>query len=202
MRALLTAALQFSQSPQHRQALLDTHEAVICASSRRDCYWGTGLDATDPEANQPARFRGNNVLGQLLMRVSLPMVTRCTCGTISKVLCRCEPIYARSIMKSIFLPSLPTTRILPITSRRPSTKTKIACDCGATVLSKNLPRHVRTHKICPECLCYVKSKHHCCPNSRWSWSQLLDSDGKLVGWIPCFKYHSPPPMTSYTLIIN
>lgn len=58
---------KFGSDPQLRDYLLGTGERVLVEASPRDRIWGIGLAAQDPAAEDPARWRGLNLLGFALM---------------------------------------------------------------------------------------------------------------------------------------
>jgi ribA/ribD-fused uncharacterized protein len=59
---------KFGQEPQLRAYLLATNDAVLVEASPTDRVWGIGLAAEHEHAQQPARWRGLNLLGFALMR--------------------------------------------------------------------------------------------------------------------------------------
>lgn len=60
---------KFTQNPALRQALLDTAGTELVEASPFDRIWGIGLAASDPRADDPARWRGQNLLGKILTRL-------------------------------------------------------------------------------------------------------------------------------------
>lgn len=60
---------KFSQNPALRAALLGTGLSSIAEASPKDRTWGIGLAATDPDAMDPKKWRGANLLGRVLERV-------------------------------------------------------------------------------------------------------------------------------------
>lgn len=60
---------KFNQNPALREFLLSTGEQVLVEASPRDRIWGIGMGASNPDANQPERWRGQNLLGFALMQV-------------------------------------------------------------------------------------------------------------------------------------
>lgn len=60
---------KFSQNPALREFLLSTGEQVLVEASPRDRIWGIGMGASNPDANYPERWRGQNLLGFALMQV-------------------------------------------------------------------------------------------------------------------------------------
>jgi len=62
-------AAKFSQHPELREFLLNTGDRILVEASPYDQIWGIGMAATDPHAEQPAHWRGLNLLGFALMAV-------------------------------------------------------------------------------------------------------------------------------------
>src|ERR1043166_189724 len=60
---------KFTQNPARRQALLDTAGTELVEASPFDRIWGIGLAASDPRAEDPAQWRGRNLLGKILTRL-------------------------------------------------------------------------------------------------------------------------------------
>lgn len=60
---------KFSQNIALREFLLSTGEQVLVEASPRDRIWGIGMGASNPDANHPERWRGQNLLGFALMQV-------------------------------------------------------------------------------------------------------------------------------------
>jgi predicted NAD-dependent protein-ADP-ribosyltransferase YbiA (DUF1768 family) len=50
-----------------RAFLLATGDKVLVEASPRDTIWGIGMGAENPDARDPARWRGHNLLGFALM---------------------------------------------------------------------------------------------------------------------------------------
>jgi ribA/ribD-fused uncharacterized protein len=59
---------KFSQHEDLKTFLLGTGERVLVEASPLDRVWGIGLAATDPRAEDPALWLGDNLLGFALMR--------------------------------------------------------------------------------------------------------------------------------------
>jgi ribA/ribD-fused uncharacterized protein len=60
---------KFSQHPELHAYLLTTGDRVLVEASPVDAIWGTGLAADHPDAMQPTRWPGQNLLGFALMEV-------------------------------------------------------------------------------------------------------------------------------------
>lgn len=60
---------KFGQNPALKTFLLNTGERVLVEASPVDRIWGIGLKGDDPLAQNPATWRGLNLLGFALMQV-------------------------------------------------------------------------------------------------------------------------------------
>ena len=60
---------KFSQHPDLKNFLLSTGDRVLVEASPVDAIWGIGLAADSPDAENPARWQGPNLLGFALMDV-------------------------------------------------------------------------------------------------------------------------------------
>ncbi|MFD9487572.1 NADAR family protein [Streptomyces sp. NPDC059991] len=58
---------KFGQSPELKAYLLSTGNRVLVEASPLDRIWGIGLPADAPEAEDPSKWRGENLLGFALM---------------------------------------------------------------------------------------------------------------------------------------
>ena len=58
---------KFGQNPAMRDFLLATGDRVLVEASPRDRIWGIGMGAANPDAEQPRKWRGQNLLGFALM---------------------------------------------------------------------------------------------------------------------------------------
>lgn len=66
---LFGSYLKFSQNSQLKSFLLETEDTVIVEASPYDKIWGIGLKAEDPDAYNPEKWNGENLLGFALMEV-------------------------------------------------------------------------------------------------------------------------------------
>ncbi len=60
---------KFSQNEELRKVLLSTGNAVLVEAAPRDQIWGIGLGQDNPKARDPNQWRGQNLLGFVLMDV-------------------------------------------------------------------------------------------------------------------------------------
>lgn len=60
---------KFTQNADLRALLAATGTRTLAEASPTDCIWGIGLAAADPRATDRAAWRGQNWLGEALMRV-------------------------------------------------------------------------------------------------------------------------------------
>lgn len=60
---------KFSQNPELLTFLLSTENSILVEASPFDRIWGIGLREDDPDAVDPSRWRGQNLLGFALMQV-------------------------------------------------------------------------------------------------------------------------------------
>ena len=61
--------LKFSQNAELEGILLDTGDAVLVEASPYDDIWGIGMKDSHPNANDPSKWKGENLLGFVLMDV-------------------------------------------------------------------------------------------------------------------------------------
>ncbi len=82
---------KFSQNRPLRDFLLSTGDRVLAEASPYDAIWGIQLSADSPDAKEPGKWRGRNLLGFALMEVrdELRRVTK------HESLCRCEEFEQR-----------------------------------------------------------------------------------------------------------
>lgn len=60
---------KFNQNEALKEFLLNTGERILVEASPRDRIWGIGLGQNNPDAANPDRWRGLNLLGFALMEV-------------------------------------------------------------------------------------------------------------------------------------
>jgi ribA/ribD-fused uncharacterized protein len=60
---------KFTQHPNLLKMLLETKKAIIAEASPYDLIWGIGYDEHHPNAQDPTRWKGQNLLGNVLMDV-------------------------------------------------------------------------------------------------------------------------------------
>lgn len=65
--------LKFSQHADLRARLLATGEKTLAEASPSDLVWGVGYEADDDQILQPLNWRGQNLLGKVLMSVRSAM---------------------------------------------------------------------------------------------------------------------------------
>lgn len=82
---------RFTQNEDVAARVLATTDKTIVEASPKDPIWGIGLAATDPDAQDPSRWRGTNWLGIALMQVreSIRKSRRAAAKTGS-VPCKCS----------------------------------------------------------------------------------------------------------------
>lgn len=60
---------KFSQNPGLAEKLLNTGSSLLAECAVRDRIWGIGLGMSNPDRFNPAMWRGQNLLGRVLMDV-------------------------------------------------------------------------------------------------------------------------------------
>lgn len=67
MTEIVTA--KFKQNPDLMSLLLNTGDALLAEANNFDKFWGCGLRASDSAINNPKKWPGKNVLGNILMNI-------------------------------------------------------------------------------------------------------------------------------------
>lgn len=60
---------KFTQNAELKALLLETRGTEIVEASPYDRIWGIGIDVNDPRADDPANWRGKNLLGKILTKL-------------------------------------------------------------------------------------------------------------------------------------
>ena len=66
---------KFGQNPELKKFLIDTGDRILVEASPRDRIWGIGLGQNNPNAENPYKWRGENLLGFALMAARNALVT-------------------------------------------------------------------------------------------------------------------------------
>jgi len=61
--------LKFSQNEKFKEFLLSTNDKILVEASPYDTIWGIGMLETNPRAENPHQWNGENLLGFALMEV-------------------------------------------------------------------------------------------------------------------------------------
>lgn len=60
---------KFSQNAGLCKKLLATGDLILAEANAKDIFWGIGLAEDDPDVQHPQNWRGDNLLGEILMKV-------------------------------------------------------------------------------------------------------------------------------------
>jgi ribA/ribD-fused uncharacterized protein len=60
---------KFFQNDNLKKILLETKDAILVEASPYDRIWGVGISKENPDIYNPAKWRGQNLLGKALMEV-------------------------------------------------------------------------------------------------------------------------------------
>ena len=60
---------KFSQNPDLMEKLIATGNAILAEASPHDRIWGIGMSQYDPDARNPRQWKGENLLGKILMQI-------------------------------------------------------------------------------------------------------------------------------------
>ena len=71
---------KFGQHDDLRAFLLATGKRVLVEAAPRDTIWGIGMGASNPDAKDPKKWRGRNLLGFALMEARARLVSGLTSG--------------------------------------------------------------------------------------------------------------------------
>jgi ribA/ribD-fused uncharacterized protein len=66
---------KFGQNADLRLFLLSTGDRVLVETSPRDTIWGIGMGASNPDAKDPKKWRGRNLLGFALIEARAKLIT-------------------------------------------------------------------------------------------------------------------------------
>lgn len=67
---------KFSQNSGLRKKLIATGSAILVEANPKDIIWGIGLSENDPSVFDPTAWRGENLLGEILMQVRSKLTQR------------------------------------------------------------------------------------------------------------------------------
>lgn len=67
---------KFDQNPELKKMLLDTGDAILAECAQKDTIWGIGLRMNSPSRFEPEKWKGQNLLGKVLMRVRSTLATK------------------------------------------------------------------------------------------------------------------------------
>jgi len=62
---------KFSQNTGLRKKLLATGDTILAEANAKDIFWGIGLAEDDPDVQNPEKWKGENLLGKVLMDVRI-----------------------------------------------------------------------------------------------------------------------------------
>jgi ribA/ribD-fused uncharacterized protein len=71
---------KFSQNENLKTFLLNTGNRILVEASPRDKIWGIGMDKNNPDVENPAKWRGLNLLGFALMEARYRLFFRVICS--------------------------------------------------------------------------------------------------------------------------
>lgn len=61
--------LKFTQNQECYDKLIDTNDAILAEGSPYDKIWGVGIKSDDPKVYDQSKWKGKNLLGQILMDI-------------------------------------------------------------------------------------------------------------------------------------
>ncbi len=68
---------KFEQNPELKEFLINTGKRILVEASPRDRIWGIGLGQNNPDAANPYKWRGENLLGFALMEARNILIKNC-----------------------------------------------------------------------------------------------------------------------------
>lgn len=69
---------KFSSNPNLLKKLMETHPTRLVEASPYDTVWGVGLGAHDPQIHDSSKWKGQNLLGDILTRVREDLSKPCS----------------------------------------------------------------------------------------------------------------------------
>lgn len=66
---------KFTQNPELKSSLLSTGDRILVEASPKDFIWGIGMHYDDEGVDNPANWKGTNLLGQVLTLVKHELKT-------------------------------------------------------------------------------------------------------------------------------
>lgn len=74
VKILYTASdCKFSQNPELKKQFLSLGKKTFVEASKFDCIYGIGMSEDDPDATNPEKWKGQNLLGIALTKLSVSM---------------------------------------------------------------------------------------------------------------------------------
>jgi ribA/ribD-fused uncharacterized protein len=72
---------KFTQNPELQRLLLETAPKELVEASPTDTYWGVGLKKTNPKIHNKEQWKGENIMGQILMHIRHELFVNLTPAT-------------------------------------------------------------------------------------------------------------------------
>lgn len=90
MKVVIRGSLhKFEQNPELKKLLISTSPSVLVEASPTDSIWGIGMGPDDPDAFDPEKWRGENLLGFALTEVRDKFIRE----SWRKIINKCDPVY-------------------------------------------------------------------------------------------------------------
>lgn len=70
------AIAKFSATPRMEREILDTGDLMLVEASQYDTIYGIGIDWRSPDADDPSKWRGRNLLGKCLVEARTVIAVR------------------------------------------------------------------------------------------------------------------------------